>query len=85
MNHWSEFPSEVREHTRARGPACSVGQLLEELHEEAREAVEKALASRKLTAPAIHRALRDRLGDDAPSPWAIGNHRRQGCRCGSRR
>ena len=83
MKHWSEFEGEVRERRLSTGTSCSVGSLLRSLHTEAREAVEAVLAKEELPATAIHKALRERVGERAPSPWTIGNHRRGGCNCGS--
>ena len=81
MNHWSEFEGEVKERTLSRGASCSVGRLLRNLHTEARDAVNAVLDKEELPATAIHRALRERIGDRAPSAWTIGNHRRGGCNC----
>lgn len=83
MNHWSEFEGEVKGLRLSRGASCSVGRLLRSLHTEAREAIEAVLAKEELPATAIHRALRERVGERAPSSWTIGNHRRGGCNCGS--
>lgn len=82
MEHWSAFEGEVKQRVHPKGTVCSVGALLDSLHDEARGIVEATLSNPRLPATAIHRALRARVGDDAPSAWSVGNHRRGYCRCG---
>jgi len=81
VKHWSNFGAEVRDQALPKGPSCGVGRLLRGLHPEAREEIEKALGDGNLSTTAIHRALRTRLGQGAPSAWTLGNHRRGNCRC----
>lgn len=81
MKHWAEFTSEVREQARPKGTVCGVTRLLSGLHKEAQDAVLGAIADESLTAPAISRALKARVGAKAPSSWTIANHRRGGCGC----
>lgn len=83
MLDWSKFEEEVRSHVIPRGPKCAVGRMLDRLPEEAQAAVGRALDDRGLTNSAIHRALSDRLGGEAPSLFSISNHRRSYCQCRS--
>ncbi len=81
MKDWSTFGEDVTRHRRARGPRCGVTLMLEELPPEARGPVGRVLADRGITNSAIHKALRERLGDKAPSLFSVANHRRGSCRC----
>jgi len=78
--NWSSFDGEVKGHQRHPGGKCQVSRLLEGLPDDGRRAVEKVLADDLLSAAAIEKALRERLGA-APSRYSIANHRRKGCRC----
>jgi GTP-sensing pleiotropic transcriptional regulator CodY len=84
MSDWSDFGTEVKTHTLARGPKCSVSLMLERLPDDARISVNRVLADRHgVTNSAIAKALRERLGENAPSLFSISNHRRGNCRCAS--
>lgn len=81
---WSDFGSDVKQEAKAvqRGPRCAMGVLLDASEPKAREVLERVLNDRGNTSAAITRALRSRLGDDAPSQFTVNNHRRGNCRCG---
>lgn len=81
MKDWSTFGDEVRQNTAHRGPKCAVSVLLDRLDDKARPAVLEALGDRGITNAAIQKALRERLGDLAPSLFSVSNHRRGMCRC----
>lgn len=83
MSDWSDFDTDVKSRRSVRGPQCGVTLMLEGLPERARASVQQVLDNRGYSNTAIHRALRDRLGDQTPSLFSISNHRRGGCRCGS--
>lgn len=65
------------------GPKCRVAEFLEglSLTPEARTRSEEWIRGPYGHA-GVHRALFGQWGDDAPSLWSIGNHRRGRCRCG---
>lgn len=86
MDQWSTLADDAKRHISQRGPQCGVLTMLEKLPDPAaRETVERVLADRGLTNPAIAKALRDRLGEDSPSVFTVGNHRRGNCSCAERR
>lgn len=78
---WENFQSEVRGAETRRGPRCRIAVLLDTLSETDRAEVQAALGDRSVGHPVIVAALRKRLGDDAPSLWSVGNHRRGNCGC----
>lgn len=82
MSDWSELEADAKKFAKAAGPRCQVKNLLDLLEPAAAAKVVAALDNRSLSAPALHRALEARVGDKAPTPWSIGNHRRGGCVCG---
>ena len=83
MSEWADFQEEVKREGRKvqRGPRCSLGVLLEESTPEARKVLQDVLGDRKNTHTSIARAMRNRLGDQAPGQFAISNHRRGQCLC----
>lgn len=81
MLDWSNFDQEVKSQLSTRGPRCSIRLMLDDLPADARAAVGRALADKGLTNSAIHRALRERLGDRTPSLFSVSNHRRGNCAC----
>lgn len=86
MSDWKTFGSDVKEQAKAvqRGPRCSLGALLENSEPEAREVLQAVLDDRSNTHAAIARAMRNRLGDDAPGMFTVSNHRRGNCLCSRR-
>ncbi len=82
MTDWEDFHSEARGLVGQKGPQCGVSILLKTLPADASEAVRRALDDRTLSTPAIERALRARIGSEAPTPWVLNNHRRGNCLCG---
>lgn len=81
MSNWSTFEDDVRSNARPRGPRCSVGVMLDSLPQGNRDILNEVLEDRSLAVPAVHRALQERVGDEAPSPWSLANHRRGKCAC----
>lgn len=82
MSDWSDFGHEVKAQRKQSGGLCGVRVLMKTLSEDARHHVETAIDNQGLSAAAIERGLRARIGDDAPSAWVIRAHRRGECRCG---
>lgn len=81
-SEWSTFGKDVERNSQRPGVRCKVADLLEKLPDEsAVRAVKKALANKALSAAAIEAALRERMGDEAPTRNSIGSHRRGACRC----
>jgi hypothetical protein len=79
---WDDFAEDAARASRRPGPACAVGAMLNRIPIAAVDGVEKALANRALSNPAIRAALTRRLpGKEVPSRWAIGYHRRGDCGC----
>jgi hypothetical protein len=86
VSKWAGFQEEVKREGREvqRGPRCGLGVLLEESAPEARKVLQDVLDDRKNTHTAIARALRKRLGDEAPGQFTVSNHRRGQCLCSRR-
>lgn len=86
MSDWETFGSDVKEQARAvqRGPRCGMGVLLENSEPHAREILQRVLDDRGNSTASIARALRNRLGEDAPRVFTIGNHRKGNCLCSRR-
>lgn len=82
MSDWSKLEADAKKFAKTAGPRCQVKTLLDGLLPDNAATVRQALDNRSLSAPALHRALEARVGDKAPTPWSIGNHRRGGCVCG---
>lgn len=81
MSNWDSLIDEIK----AQKPkaVCAVGKLLESLEPEPRMFVISALERRdEISHPALHEALRRRVGDKAPTAYCIGRHRRGQCSCG---
>ncbi len=83
MKDWSAFGTDVKRHVTGRGPKCRIAVLLDDLNADDRGHVEAVLANRGISNSAIQRALRERLGEDAPGLFSVSNHRRGNCRCAS--
>lgn len=80
---WSDLSRNARALGGTRGPNCSVGTFLDSLTTDEAHSVNKALADQSLTNPGLYRAIVAKVGEErAPAQFAIGNHRRLGCRCG---
>lgn len=86
MSEWAGFQEEVKREGREvqRGPRCGLGVLLEESTPDARKILQDVLDDRQNTTSSIARAMRNRLGDQAPGLYTIANHRRGNCRCSRR-
>lgn len=76
----SDFEEEAQRDSSRRASTCSVRRLLEGLDDKMRGDVERTMARREITGPAIVRALQ-RRGIDTVSVWSLGNHRRGHCSC----
>lgn len=79
---WSNFDTAVKEARIPRGPRCGVAILMDKLPDDGKRAVTEVLNDRSHSVSSIHRALKARLGDDAPSQFALKNHRAENCACG---
>lgn len=67
-----------------RGPACSVGRLLETLAPKDAKQVTAAIADSNVMLAAISRAIKSEFGVSIGS-GTIGRHRKHECSCGDRR
>ena len=81
MTDWSDLETEARKRTREVGPRCAVEVFLSHLTAEDERKVRAVLELPGLTTVGIQRAVKARIGADAPSAWSIGNHRNRKCRC----
>ncbi len=80
MSKFEGFADEVKADSGHRG-GCAMGELLNSLSDSDRSHVQAALDDRRLSTRAIADALRKRIGEDAPSNFTIGHHRRRACAC----
>ena len=79
---WSGLADEAKAESRSHGPKCSVGILLENIHDlKIRKMVQDVIEDARISATAVQRALLKRLGDNTPSAYSIRIHRRKDCRC----
>ena len=61
---------------------CSMGVFLDDLEEQGKAIISRALENTKITTSAIIRAIEKRVGaDSAPSRWAVRIHRHKDCSC----
>lgn len=83
MSEWKTFGSDVKQQAREvqRGPRCAMGVILERMEPADRIILERVLGDRGHTSASIYRALKTRLGQDAPSQFTVNNHRNANCRC----
>lgn len=66
----------------SRRRECGAAKVIQALPKDDRDAVVKALADPRFTAPTLVEALRAE-GHEV-SVWMLSNHRRGGCSCGTR-
>lgn len=78
---WSTLSAEVKGNEQQGGSRCTVGRFLQTIPADQLDEVDATVMNRDLSAAALARAIRSRIGSDAPTAWSIGNHRRSSCRC----
>lgn len=81
MSEWSNLAEEVKAHRSRPGPVCSVKRMLESLAPEDRVQVVEALANPAYSTTGLAKTFRSKLGNEAPSMFTVGNHRREQCGC----
>jgi hypothetical protein len=82
MDKWESLIGDIKAEKIRQRP-CSVRTLLDSLDEKARGHVTIALGveGQGISHQALHEALRERVGNTAPSAFSIGRHRRGQCSC----
>jgi hypothetical protein len=78
---WEDFEEDVKSASGRTRPACSIRTVLNSLPPGARTKLEVALENPAISSAAISKALRKRIGSDAPMQHTVSRHRRGDCSC----
>lgn len=87
QDDWRDFNTEVEEdsHVTRQGPQCKTCKLINSLHGDAADELEKALSQPVMASASIRRALLSRVDNrQVPSAYSIARHRRGDCRLGGK-